>query len=240
MSLFRFGFWLSDVYNFYLRTVLRRRPSDEVNVAKYFEKTLKYVHKSTDIEEIEKDLPVIEFDANYLKNLELRAKTKEEMAVDMVFTLNRFILTDKQKNPVSESLVEKVEQILELWNEKTKDFDEIYRQSKQVIDEYEERTARQKQLGLDALQYSLLLRLEDQYGQDERLVEDVNDFSNQLHSYVFKDWHYQTSAKKQVERETRRFIRSLMLRYEGTINKSKLDELQRMVVDSIISHGKEL
>jgi type I restriction enzyme R subunit len=137
MSLFRFGFWLSDVYNFYLRTVLRRRPSDEVNVAKYFEKTLKYVHKSTDIEEIEKDLPVIEFDANYLKNLELRAKTKEEMAVDMVFTLNRFILTDKQKNPVSESLVEKVEQILELWNEKTKDFDEIYRQSKQVIDEYE-------------------------------------------------------------------------------------------------------
>jgi hypothetical protein len=82
--------------------------------------------------------------------------------------------------------------------------------------------------------------LEDQYGQDERLVEDVNDFSNQLHSYVFKDWHYQTSAKKQVERETRRFIRSLMLRYEGTINKSKLDELQRMVVDSIISHGKEL
>jgi hypothetical protein len=31
-----------------------------------------------------------------------------------------------------------------------------------------------------------------------------------------------------------------MLRYEGTINKSKLDELQRMVVDSIISHGKEL
>jgi hypothetical protein len=47
-------------------------------------------------------------------------------------------------------------------------------------------------------------------------------------------------GKKQIERETRRFVRSLMLRYEARIDRDKLDELRKMAVDKIIAHGNEL
>ncbi|MBU4372887.1 MAG: hypothetical protein KJ714_00285 [Euryarchaeota archaeon] len=39
-------------------------------VQKYFEKTLKYVYRTTELENLRKDLPVISFDENYLRDME--------------------------------------------------------------------------------------------------------------------------------------------------------------------------
>ena len=43
------------------------------------------------------------FDENYLKKLDEQVKSKEERAANIVFTLNKFVLVDKMRNPIYES-----------------------------------------------------------------------------------------------------------------------------------------
>jgi len=91
---------------------------------------LKYVYKTTQLADIEKQYPTIQFDADYLKNLQEKIKTKEEKAANILFTLNRFIIIDKHRNPMYETLIQKVERTLKLWKEKTKDYEKIYNQAR--------------------------------------------------------------------------------------------------------------
>lgn len=53
--------WFSEVYSYYMRMALRNEPDYADYVQKYFEKTVKYVHRTTDIKNVENNLPVIEF-----------------------------------------------------------------------------------------------------------------------------------------------------------------------------------
>src|SRR3990170_1018274 len=50
--------WLSGIYTFYMNTVLPSQLGHELYVQKYFEKTLRYVHRTTELENLRKDLPV--------------------------------------------------------------------------------------------------------------------------------------------------------------------------------------
>jgi type I restriction enzyme, R subunit len=72
-----------------MRTVLRSQPSYEGYVQKYFNKTVKFIHESTELYNVQKELPSIHFDEQYLKNLEEKVKSREEKAANIVFTLNR-------------------------------------------------------------------------------------------------------------------------------------------------------
>jgi len=68
--------WLSAVYTFYITWVLgQTRRVERGYTQKHFNKTLKYVHASTEIEDLEKDLPIIEFDEHYMERLQEKAKT---------------------------------------------------------------------------------------------------------------------------------------------------------------------
>ena len=138
--------WLTQVYNFYLHETRQDLAKENALAHKYFQKTLKYVYKSTEVTNIDQQYLTIQFDADYLKNLQEKLKTKEEKAANILFTLNRFIIIDKQRNPVYESLTAKVERILKLWKEKTKDFDKIYNESAQIFQQIQALQARQKEL----------------------------------------------------------------------------------------------
>lgn len=203
--------WITAIYIYYIKQVLRSSP-EERYVEKYFDKTIKYVHKTTEIESLKKDLPVIVFDENYLKNLEERVKSKEEKAANIVFTLNRFVLVDKQKNPIYETLTEKVERILKLWKEKTKDFEKIYREGLEVIEEINRLSARQKEMGFSDLEYSLLLLLETRFGRGkDELVKDIEELSEILKKEMFSGWVSQPTARKNIERGLRTFLRKYIL-----------------------------
>ncbi|MFQ5842901.1 MAG: HsdR family type I site-specific deoxyribonuclease, partial [Thermodesulfobacteriota bacterium] len=69
--------WLSAVYTYYRKLVLQKVDHDEY-VQKYYEKTVKFIHESTGIDKLEKELPVIAFDEEYLTLLQRRVKSKKE------------------------------------------------------------------------------------------------------------------------------------------------------------------
>jgi len=227
--------WLTQVYTFYLRMTRQDQYEEYRYVPKYFNKTLKYVYKTTELSEIEKQYPTIQFDTDYLKNLQEKIKTKEEKAANILFTLNRFIIIDKQRNPIYETLTEKVERILKLWKEKTKDFEKIYNEGAQIINEINQLQSRQKQLAFTDLQYSILLTIEQKLGTNKNLTQDTQELTSQLQPQMFKGWQYQQTTRKTIEREVRKYLRKYIKQHQ--LNLTQLEELYQKIIESVKTYG---
>lgn len=215
--------------------ISRSEPGYEIYIQKYFDKTLKYVHRTTELENLLKDLPVIRFDENYLRNLEEKVKSREEKAASIVFTLNRLVLVEKHRNPVYESLSEKVERILKLWKEKTKDFERIYTDGVEIFNEIEKRSQRQRDLGFSDMEYSLLLDLENEFKEDSNLISDVSALSDKLRDHIFENWALQQTARKTVEKEVRRFVRRYVKRHGLKLD--DLDILYQNLIENVENYG---
>jgi type I restriction enzyme R subunit len=227
--------WLTQVYNFYLHETRQDLATENRYAYKYFQKTLKYIYKTTEVTDIDQQYPTIQFDADYLKNLQEKLKTKEEKAANILFTLNRFIIIDKQRNPVYETLAEKVERILKLWKEKTKDFEKIYNESAQIFQEIQALQTRQKQLLFTNLQYAILLNIEKAVPSNGDLTKDTQELTALLQPYLFKGWQYQQTARKSVERETRKYLRKYIR--QNNLSLTEMEGLYQKIIDNVKTYA---
>jgi type I restriction enzyme R subunit len=225
--------WISAIYTYYMK-VLMQRPYEDY-VQKYLKKTVRFVHKTTEITKLEKELPVIVFDEDYLRNLEENVKSTKEKAANILFTLNRLVLVDRRKNPVYESLTDMVERLMELWRKKTKDYETIYTEGVEIIGEMARRSERQREIGFSDMEYSLLLTLDEKFGEGENLIGDVRRLSAALSTYMFTGWRLQTTARKQVERAVRRFARGYVKRCG--IGHDELNELYGRLIEDVKNYG---
>lgn len=229
--------WLMAVHTYYRIMVLRKdKDPDYKNVEKYLEKTVKYVYKTTEVENFIKDLPIIAFDADFLVNLQKKAKNKKEKAANIVFTLNKYVLVEKAGNPVFENLSEKVNRLMEKWKAKNKDFERIYRDGTLIIDEINQIHKRQKELGFNELDYSILTILEQRFGQDKKLVDDVKELSSAFDKKRFPGWLTQKTALKDLEREVRKLLRKYVPHYK--IKLSDIDKLTDDIIESVKNYGE--
>ncbi|HSE83297.1 MAG TPA: helicase-related protein, partial [Thermodesulfobacteriota bacterium] len=234
LELFEGYKWLSAIYTYYMKTVIQK-PTYEGHVQKYYDKTLRFIHRSTEIEKIENELPTIAFDAEYLENLEQKVKSREEKAANILFTLNRLVLVERHSNPVYESLVEKVERLLNLWKEKTKDYERIYREGVNTVNDMGMLFQRQKKLGLSNLEYSMLLKLEDKFGRSGDMVKEIINLSEKLERHTFPGWLNQATVKKDVEREVRRFVRGFKGEYNLSLD--EMNDLYEKLIESVKNYG---
>ena len=227
--------WLTQVYGYYIHWLRQEQYEEYRYVPKYFPKTLKYVYKTTQLSEIERQYPTIQFDADYLKNLQEKIKTKEEKAANILFTLNRFIIIDKHRNPIYETLTQKVERILKLWKEKTKDYEKIYNQAAQIVNEIQQLKTRQKQLAFTDLQYAILLTLEQKLPANKNLIADVQELTNQLQKQMFRGWQTQQTTRKTIEREVRKYLRKYIKQH--ALNLTDLEQLYQKIMESVKTYG---
>ncbi len=226
--------WVSAVYTFYQK--LARQSSVEDNlVRKYLKKTIQFAHQSTEIKELEKELPVFVFDEFYLEKLEEKVKSREEKAANILFTLNRFVLVDRHKNPVFESIAEKVERLLKLWKEKKKNYELIFTEGTEAIRDMHKMLARQKALNFSDMEYAVLIELEKKVPEAKELVNQIKDFSIKIKPSLFSGWIHQVTAKKEVEREVRRFVRGLKSQYR--LSFEEMNKLHNTLVECIKNYG---
>jgi len=225
--------WISAIYTFYMKMVIQK-PIYEGYVQKYYDKTVRFIHRATEIERLEKELPIIAFDEEYLEELEEKVKSRKEKAANILFTLNRLVLVERHRTPVYESLVEKVERLLEMWREKTRDYERIYIEGVKAINEISYLFARQKSLNFSDLEYSMLLEIEKKFKSDgfERLIKDL---SKRLEKYMFFGWFNQITVKKEVEREIRRFVRGMKAKYNLSLN--EMNDLHEKLLESVKNYG---
>ena len=227
--------WLTQVYNFYLRLTRQEYHRVSTLAKRFFPRTLEHVYRTTELSEIEQQYPIIPFDENYLRNLEAMIETREEQAANILFTLNHFVLVDRLKSPIYETLAERVERILELWKEKNKDYERIYNSAVQIVNEIGRLRNRQEQLGFSDLQYSILLALESRLGMDEELVQQSQELATILQQFIFKNWQTQQTARKKVAREIRKYLRKLNRSWG--LEKEEFDQLHERIVESVMIYG---
>ena len=226
--------WISAIYTYYMKLVMQKPPY-EGYVERYYEKTIKFIYKATEIEKLETGLPAIAFDEGYLAALEERVKSKKEKAANILFTLNRLVLVERHRNPIYESLVEKVERLLEVWKEKTKDYERIYIEGVEVIQVIKTLFERQKRLGLSDLEYSLLLALEKRLKKEDGQLNEVKELSGRIKRYMFPGWFNQATAEKDVAREVRRFVRGFKGKYNLSL--SEMDNIYNELIERVKNYG---
>jgi len=224
---------LCDLY--LLHESSHTKPTYEGYVQKYYDKTVRFIHKSTEIEKIESGLPEIAFDESYLKALEEKVKSRKEKAANILFTLNRLVLVERHRNPIYESLVDKVERLLELWKEKTRDYEKIYKEGAKVINEINSLSERQTALGFSDLEYSVLLSLEERLYKSDELVKEVKTFLKGLKTIMFSGWINQTTVRKDVERGVRRFARVIKKKHNLSI--TEMDSLYEKLIENVKNYG---
>ncbi|MEM0381073.1 MAG: HsdR family type I site-specific deoxyribonuclease [Nitrososphaerota archaeon] len=225
--------WVTAVYIYYLHEV--RKGEREKLAEKYFTKTLKYIHRSTEIQNIQKDLPTILFDENYLVTLEQKVKNVKEKAANIVFTLNRFILTEKYRTPIYESLLDRIKRLVEMWKARTKDYEEMYKEGVTILKEMDTIRLRQKQLTLDDLEYSMLLKLEEKIGESNTAFEEAREIAQKLRPLLIPNWQIQTSIRKRVEQELRRHVRQYRSRFG--ISLGEIDTLYKELLKCVEFYG---
>jgi len=226
--------WISAIYTYYMKIVMQK-PTYEGYVQKYYEKTIKFVHKTTEIKKLERELPTITFDEDYLRKLEEKIKDKKEKAANILFTLNRLVLVERHRSPIYESLVDKVERLLELWKEKTKDYERIYMEGVKIIEEINTLSKKQKSLGLSDLEYSMLLTLERRFGENNKLINEVQELFEKLKKFMFPGWINQPVIRKEVEREVRRFSRGFKNKYNLSLQ--QIDDLYEELIENVKNYG---
>ena len=226
--------WISAIYTYYMKVVIQKPPYEEY-VQRYYDKTVRFIHKTTEIEKLEKELPEIAFDESYLKVLEEKVKSRKEKAANILFTLNRLVLVERHRNPIYESLVDRVERLLEMWKEKTRDYEKIYKEGAREVHEIYSLSERQKALGFSDLEYSVLLALEEKLGKGADLVKEVKNLSKGLKNYMFSGWINQTTVKKDVEREVRRFAR--VIKKKHNLSLAEMDSLYEKLMENVKNYG---
>jgi len=226
--------WLSAIYTHYMKVVIQRPPYEEY-VQRYYDKTIRFIHRSTEVEKLDRELPAIAFDQKYLEELEEKVKDRKEKAANILFTLNRLVLVERHRNPIYESLVEKVERLLKIWKEKTRDFKRVYSEGVKIIEQINELSKRQKSLGFSDLEYSILLELEKKLDKGAEFVKDVKELSGRLEKHMFFGWFHQTTIKKEVEREVRRFVRGLKGKFNLTMD--EVNDLHEKFIENVKNYG---
>ncbi len=226
--------WISAIYTYYMKMVMRGTSIDAY-VHKYYDKTLKYVYKSTEIDTLEHDLPEVTFDADSLKKLDDKVKSREEKAANILFTLQRFVLVDKQKNPVFESLADRVQRLVDLWREKTKDYDRIYKEGAIIFDDIQILKSRQQKMGLSDMEYALLLTMEEQLQEGKDFADKIRDLYTRLQKTMFPGWTMQATVSKAVEQEVRKFVRQM--KSEHKLSMDDMDKLYDKLINKVISYG---
>ncbi|MFQ6087527.1 MAG: type I restriction endonuclease subunit R [Candidatus Methanofastidiosia archaeon] len=220
--------WISAVYHVYIRHVKRDEPDEtERYVEKYFKKTLDYIHKTIKIDELNKEFPILSLDEKYIEKLKETYPDLDSRISDMVFTLNKYILVDRTRNPIYESVADRVERILKSWRERKKTNQEIYEELENVIQEFNESGERQRKLGLTNLEYYTLIVLERILGKDERLTDDARRIIQDISPKMFKDW----TLKKSVEKDIGRIIRKKIRKYKISIDKR--DEIYDKIMETL-------
>ncbi len=229
--------WLTAIYVYYRRLVLRENTEVHKYTQKYYHKTIKYVEKTISFKLPENILPIIEFNKSYFKKLEERIKNKKERVANIVFALNKLVLVDKEENPIYESIADKVERVLDSWKKDVKDYEKIYKESLEIISTLDSITKRRKELGFSERDYYILQILEKKLGKKKELIADVRELSKKLSEIMFNNWVFQVTARKDVERTIRNFFRKYIRIYKLSLK--EFNELCEKIIEYVKTHDNK-
>ena len=228
--------WLVKVYLYYQNTIEQTDSEAKQLSEKYFAKTLGLIHESTEIEKIRQDLNVKVLDKNYIEELEKRMEDSEKKTSVAVFDLQSFVKHTERHghDPVVETIADKVEKIVQQWRDKTESMETIFQETKGVINEVRQLQSRKEKLGFSDFEYAMLISLESEL-KGSVLTEDVKELSNKLEPDLYHGWILQQTARKNIEREIRTYLRKYVKRYGMGLD--EIEPLYQKIVENVKTYA---
>lgn len=84
----------------------------------------------------------------------------------------------------------------------------------------------------------MLLVLENRFGSKGELIKDVEELSRILKKEIFPGWVSQPTARKNIERELRMFLRKKYINKPYGIAYKEIDNLSSKLKEDVETYGK--
>lgn len=205
--------WLTSVYTFYNKLV-HRRSEDGRLIEKYYRRTLELIHRDTRVTEIQALPETVVIDQEYVRRIRQENESVKVRAADIAFALNKLVLVDRHRNPVYESLLERVERLIQLWQERKNTA--VLEEGLKIAQEIQNLRARQQQLGLSDLEMAMWLKIKEtlRIEEDEDLIQKIRSLFRELRTVMTPTWHVNPELRKVVEGRIRQFLlKEVKVRY---------------------------
>jgi len=235
--------WLIAVYSYYKKIVLR---DDKYRyyLNKYFKKTLELIHQETEVQELVESPVKVVIDEDFISEIQEKVDNKNVAASNLVFALNRFVLVDQHKNPIYESLITRVEALVNKWRERVKenaDITEVLNDAQKISNEIISLQSKQKELGLSDVQMATWLTIKTNLdiATDEKLLEEMKELFEELSDVMIPGWTKNAELRKSVETKLRQFIFT-KIRPKYPIPLEKVNDIHKSVGEKLIGYESKL
>ena len=232
--------WLTGVYTNYIKIVKKDEKYQEY-LEKYFKKTLNLIHQESSVEELISSNVEKVIDENYMREISGSEDDENKKASDLIFTLNKFVLVDKHKNPVYESLIEKVESLVKRWRERIQKGENVsneFLEAKEISNEIIEIQENKKLLNLTDEQMSVWLTIKNvlDIEMDKELLDSLKDLFIELKPEMIPGWTKNTELRKSIETKIRQFL-FLKVKSKYPVTLEKINEIHSGISEKMVSYG---
>jgi len=197
--------------------------NDNDNNKAYFSKTLEAAHQALYVDEITKDLPSFAFDIKYFDTVLGSKMDKKEKAMNMVFGLERFVLVEQHGNPTLRTIMEKVQDLVRKWREKSIDCEELYDYGAEIVEEIKGKEQEQEALGLKDVEFGIYEVVFESLQNKDKALQLAKDIFNEISENLIPGWEGQAVLRQNVSRIIREMIRKLK-----ATEKLSLDEINNL------------
>jgi type I restriction enzyme, R subunit len=166
------------------------------DLSEYQEKTKQLIKEKLLVDKIEVVLPTFEIDKHYLKSLDTQGYTKEQKIMDMKQALEHHIKINLQRNPIYETLSQRLDRVL-----KNRNKAEILAELEAMVREVTEIEEKTRELGITQEEYAFLntAKKHDSTIPDQELVSFVKELAKRIKGKAFLGWQRNRGVVKDVE-----------------------------------------
>ncbi len=166
--------WITLVYSYYINTVKSNDENSEIYYQNLYNYVLEEIYKDTHIGKKLEELPELKLNNEYLIRLKSLYNDDSKRSYDMVFTLRKF-LSEKSGNPLYESISEKLEKIINEWNNKKIDLKNEYKNLEDLINKTNDINNGEKNSGLTPPAYIAKIIINEKLNIN--VDETINEFN---------------------------------------------------------------
>ena len=208
--------WFTAVYEYWIK--LTTSEIEKEKVEKYFKKTIEIIHQEIGIQEIEKSLPQVTLNVDYLTKIQKSNLILEEKAVNMLFALEKLVLIHQRQNPIYKTIADQLEELVRRWKEREIEYKELFNEESKIIGFIEEKEQEREKLKFSPFEFGIFSIL-DVYLKEEnknKLREFVGEIVNMIKEDLIENWQENPMLRQNIERKLRDFALDLKKDYKLT------------------------
>ncbi|AAT42661.1 type I restriction endonuclease subunit R [Picrophilus oshimae] len=215
--------WITLVYNYYINTVKIDDENSEIYYHNLYNDLLKEVYHNTNIGENLEELPKLTLNKEYLSRLEKLYDDDEKRSYDMLFTLRKF-LSKKSGNPLYETVSEKIEKIINDWNNKKIEIKNEYKELQDLINKVNEINDGERNSGLMPPAYIAKVIMDNMNINSTGMINKFNDEIKEK-GFYFNGWNKKSDNIKALLRA----LNSLLIKnkFEKNVRDDIIDKVRK-------------